>query len=60
MRTLSQAVANLCLVFPQQIGDELLSRISRNLLGGYIRLNADGEITACFTGPCAYLSATSR
>ena len=27
---------------------------------GYIRLNADGEITACLTGRCAYLSATSR
>ncbi len=27
---------------------------------GYIRLSAEGEITACFTGTWAYRSATSR
>jgi hypothetical protein len=37
----------------QQIVDELLARIIPNPVGWYIRLKAEGNITACLTGACA-------
>ena len=40
-------------VLGDQVFDELLSRIVGDSFSGYIRLKADGEITACFTGTVA-------
>ena len=47
---LLQAIADLGLVLAQQVLDELISRVAVDLSAGYMRLKADGEITACFTG----------
>ena len=55
-----QAAANFGLVLVDQVLDELVARIARQPSAGYIRLNADGEITACLTGSVACRSASAR
>ena len=50
VRALLQAAANLTLVLAQEIIDKFLSPIARHSLVRILRLKAEGEMTACFTG----------
>jgi hypothetical protein len=44
----------------EQILDEFFPRVAGRFSAGYIRLRAEGDMTACFTGTCAYFIARSR
>ena len=60
VRALVEAAPDFRLVLAQQVVDELLARVAGNPSAGYMRLSADGEITACLTGSVRVAQATSR
>jgi hypothetical protein len=50
VRALPEAGSDLSLVLAEQFVDELFAGVAGISSGGYKRLRAEGEMTACFKG----------